>query len=395
VVNLFDPALYVDGPPHDTFAGLRASEPVAWQELGDGTGCWAVLRHADVVRVARETSVFSASEGGVVLDDLPPETLAMMRNMLLAMDPPRHDDYRQPLAPSFAARVIGAMEEPVRAICGEIMADAADRGEVEFVHEVAARLPTQVIGRLMGLPAQDWDQIHAWAERNTGGADADPGDGSNPSISMAMYAIEFAACRRSEARRDDLTTLILESSYGGTPMSDIDFGSFFVQLVTAGNDTTKTMLSSGLLALLDHRHALAAMRADPGTIPGAVEEILRWANPLHYFRRTALTDTVLGGAEVKAGDKVAMVYTSANRDEAVFADSQRFDIARAPNPHLSFGIGAHFCLGSHLARLEGRVFFEELLAAFGQIELAGRPARLRSNLNNGLSSLPVSLAVSQ
>jgi cytochrome P450 len=387
MANLFDPDLYVEGPPHEVFAELRAREPVAWQELGDGTGCWAVLRHADVVRVARDTSVFSAEAGGVVLDDLPPETLAMMRNMLLAMDPPRHDTYRQPLAPSFTARVIGAMEEPVRTICREIMADARDRGEVEFVHEVAARLPTQVIGRLMGLPAADWDQIHEWAERNTSGGE--PGDGTNPSISMAMYAIEFAARRRSDVRREDLTTLILESSYGGAPMSDIDFGSFFVQLVTAGNDTTKTMLSSGLLALLEHPEALVTTRRDGATIPGAVEEILRWANPLHYFRRTAVADARLGGADVKAGEKVAMVYTSANRDEAVFDDPQRFDIGRTPNPHLSFGIGAHFCLGSHLARLEGRVFFEELLAAFGRIELAGPPVRLRSNLNNGLTSLPV------
>ena len=174
-------------------------------------------------------------------------------------------------------------------------------------------------------------------------------------------------------------------------VTDVDFGSFFVQLATAGNDTTKTMLSSGLLALLRHPEQLAELRADPSLIADAVEEILRWENPLHYFRRTATTDTELGGVEITAGDKVAMYYTSANRDEDVFDDPQRFDIHRRPNPHLSFGIGEHFCLGVHLARLEGRVFFEELLTTYSSIELIGEPVRTRSNLNNALKQLPIRL----
>jgi cytochrome P450 len=175
-------------------------------------------------------------------------------------------------------------------------------------------------------------------------------------------------------------------------MSDVDFGSFFVQLATAGNDTTKTMLSSGLHALLQHPDQLAAVRADPSLLPGAVEEILRWANPLHYFRRTATEDTELSGTKIAAGQKVAMLYTSANRDEDVFEDPQRFDVRRDPNPHLSFGIAEHFCLGAHLARLEGRVFFEELLGKFPTIEVTGEPARVRSNLNNSLKSLPLHIS---
>jgi cytochrome P450 len=174
-------------------------------------------------------------------------------------------------------------------------------------------------------------------------------------------------------------------------MTDIDFGSFFVQLVTAGNDTTKTMLSSGLLCLLEHPEQLAALRADPALVPGAVEEILRYANPLHYFRRTATADTEIRGVPIPAGDKVAMYYTSANRDDDVFEDPDSFNIRRTPNPHLSFGIAEHFCLGVHLARLEGRVFFEELLGTFGEIELTGDPVRVRSNLNNALKVLPVRL----
>jgi cytochrome P450 len=178
----------------------------------------------------------------------------------------------------------------------------------------------------------------------------------------------------------------------GEAMTDIQFGSFFVQLVTAGNDTTRTMLSSGLLALLQHPDQLASLRADRSLIPGAVEEILRWANPLHYFRRTASADTEVAGQAIAAGEKLAMVYTSANRDDAVFADPHGFDIRRDPNPHLSFGIAEHFCLGVHLARLEGRVFLDELLDTFPTIELTGPPRRQRSNLNNALKSLPISLA---
>lgn len=396
-VDIFDPDTYVGGPPHEAFEQLRRADPVHWQELDDGTGCWAVLRHADVVHVAREPTRFSASEGGVVLEDLAPEQLAMMRNMLLAMDPPRHGDFRRPLAPRFGQRRIAQLESQIRAICGEIMARARDRGEVEFVHDVCALLPSQVIGELMGFPPEDWPRIHEWAERNTSGQDPDLGaeaadSGRQATVEMAMYAIEFAHRRRSESPKDDLTSLILESDFGGKPMDDVELGSFFVQLVTAGNDTTKTMLSSGLLALLEHPDQLVALRADPGLIGGAVEEILRWANPLHYFRRTATVDSDLGGTRIEAGQKLAMVYTSANRDEAVFADPHRFDIRRDPNPHLSFGIAEHFCLGVHLARLEARVFFEELLGAFPRIELAGDPVRTRSNLNNAYKRLPVRLA---
>jgi cytochrome P450 len=209
---------------------------------------------------------------------------------------------------------------------------------------------------------------------------------------MAIYGMGFAARRRQEEPREDLTTLILGTEFGDHFMTDADFGSFFVQLVTAGNDTTKTMLSSGLLALLQHPDQMAEVRADRSLVPGAVEEILRWANPLHYFRRTATADTELHGVAIRAGDKVAMYYTSANRDEDVFDDPHRFDVHRSPNPHLSFGIAQHYCLGVHLARLEGRVFLDELLTRFRTIELTGQPQRTRSNLNNALKSLPVHLA---
>jgi cytochrome P450 len=391
-VDLYDPDSYVAAPPHELLAELRRTDPVHFQEMAGEPGYWMVLKHADLVHVAREPNLFSASEGGVMLENLEQAQLEMMRNMLLAMDPPRHVDYRRPIAPRFKARVIANMEGQIRAICREIMAEAAAQKDVEFVHDVTSALPSRVIGQLMGLPTDDLAFIHRLAEMNTSGQDSDyQSDVSQGTIDMAMYAIQFAAVRREEEPREDLTTLLLETDFNGSYMTDIDFGSFFVQLVTAGNDTTKTMLSSGLRALLDHPDQLAALRADPSLIPSAVEEILRYENPLHYFRRTATADTELRGTKIAAGDKVVMFYTSANRDEDVFADSQRFDIRRSPNPHLSFGIAEHFCLGVHLARLEGRVFFEELLATFPTIELTGEPVRVRSNLNNALKSMQVRL----
>ena len=396
LVDLYDPDLYIAGPPHELFAELRRTQPVYFQEMTGEPGYWMVLKHADVVHVAREPELFSASEGGVMLENLEAGQLEMMRNMLLAMDPPRHVDYRRPVAPRFKSRVIAQMEPQIRAICREIMTVAAAQGDVEFVHDVTSSLPSRVIGQLMGLPEEDLPMIHRLAEMNTTSQDSDYAavggeDVPQASIDMAMYAIEFAMRRRNEPPKEDLTTLLLETDFNGNYMTDIDFGSFFVQLVTAGNDTTKTMLASGLLTLLEHPDQLAMLRADPSLIAGAVEEILRYENPLHYFRRTTTADTTLHGVDIPAGDKVLMYYTSANRDETVFDDPNTFDIHRSPNPHLSFGIGEHFCLGAHLARLEGRVFFEEVLSTFSEIELTGDPVRVRSNLNAGYKRMPMRL----
>ena len=394
-VDIYSPDRYAEDAPHELFARLRRERPVCWQEVPDEPGYWAVLRHADVVHVARHPEVFSASEGGVVIEDLEPESLEAMRDMLLAMDPPRHTAYRKPVSPEFKARVIGRMEDQVRAITVGILDSTDTSRDVEFVHDVGARVPSAVVGQLLGLPPQDWLAIHALAERNSGGQDpdiAEPSQRGSASVEMAVYAMGFAARRRAMPPQGDLTDVLLGSHFDGRLMTDVDFGRFFVQLVTAGNDTTRTLLSGGLLALQQHPEQMEVVRRQPDAIPAMVEEVLRWANPLHYFRRTAVVDTEVAGQPIAAGDKVAMIYTSANRDEAVFDDPQSFDITRNPNPHLSFGIGAHFCLGVHLARLEGRVFFEEFLARFEHVEPAGKPRRQRSNLNNALKSLPVRLA---
>jgi cytochrome P450 len=330
-----------------------------------------------------------------MLEDVDGERLELTRRMLLVMDAPQHTAYRQPLAPHFGARVIGRMEEQIRARCRGILEAAGERGDVDLCHDVAASLPAQVMGEIMGLPAADTARIQHWAEVQLGGQDdevVNSYDG-NAMLDMVAYGMQLAAGRRSGPRREDVTALLLESTFeDGHRMDDVEFGGFFVQLVTAGNDTTKTLIAGGMHELLRHPDQLQYLRDDPTLIAGAVEEMLRFCNPVHYQRRTALADTTLAGTDIRAGDKVAIYYTSANRDEAQFPEPQRFDIRRSPNQHLSFGIGTHFCLGAQLARLEARVFFEELLSAFPTIEATGDPVPIRSNFINGYKRVPVRLA---
>jgi cytochrome P450 len=396
-LRLADPDTFADGVPHDAIAELRRREPVSWQEMDGEPGFWAVLTHAGVQAASQDPVTFSSHRQGVMLEDPDPESLELSRDMLLVMDPPRHGSYRQPVSPSFKRSVVARLEEQVRTICREIMAEAGERGpEVELVHQVSALLPSRVIGTMMGIPEVDWARIHLWSEQMLTGQDpdvgADAGDaGHGAMVEMVGYAMAFAADRRAGPLRGDVTDVLLGSDFDGRRMTDLDFASFFAQLVAAGNDTTKTLTASGVVALLDHPDQMALVREHPRLRKGAVEEMLRWANPVHYMRRTATRDTVLEGVEIPAGDKVALYYTAANRDDAVFVDPDTFDVTRDPNRHLSFGIAEHFCLGAHLARLEALVFFDELFEAFDRIEPAGRPVRLRSNLVNGYRSVPVRL----
>jgi cytochrome P450 len=393
--ELHSPDWYMGDDVHRVFAELRRTDPIHWQDMPGEPGFWAVLRHADVVYVSRHPDVFSSWLGGVMLEDPDPARLEDTRRMLLVMDPPQHTAYRQPVAPPFAARVIGRMEAQVRVRCRELLAEAGEKGDVDFCHDLAGPLASETIAEIMGLPHEDTVQIRRWAEIALGGQDQEIVDSyeGDASLDMITYAINLAAERRRQPRREDVTALLLESTFeNGIPMSDVEFGSFFFQLVTAGNDTTRTLISSGTEQLILHPDQMRALREDATLVPSAVEEMLRFCNPVHYMRRTATIETELGGRHINAGDKVAVYYTSANRDEEAFANPQGFDIRRSPNPHVSFGIGAHFCLGAHVARLQARLFFEELLAAFSTIELSDLPVKVRSNLTNGYRRMPVRLA---
>jgi cytochrome P450 len=389
-VSLGDPDLYSAGPPHAVFAELRRQSPLHRQTAPDGTDYWAVLSHAGVEQVARQPVLFSSAAGGVMLEELAAPQLEQMRGMLLAMDPPQHREVRRPVVARLTPRAVAALEDQVRAICREVFSAARDRELVDVVPDLAAPLPTRVVGQLMGLPREDWERIHALAERITRGQDpefaGEPGAAGAASQEMGLYAFEFATARLAlDDQPDDLTAVLLSTK------SAAEYASLFVQLVTAGQDTTQTLLAGGVLALMQHRDQERLLRGDPTLVGSAVEEMLRYANPLHYFRRTATADTQIDGVAIRSGEKVAMYYTSANRDERVFDQPDAFDIRRSPNRHLSFGHAEHFCVGAHLARLEARVFFTELLATFSAIEPAGEHRWLRSNLNNALRNLPVRL----
>jgi len=397
--DIYDPNIYIAGPPHDAYEELRRTNPVYWHERPDGPGYWAILKHADVRDISRQPERFSCREKGVTIGTLTPDQLEISRGMLTNMDPPLHAMYRQPMMASFTPQKIARLENRVREITKMIFARALDlmdeQGHVEFVHQVCSPLPTQVFGELVGLPREFWGHMHGLAAQMTRSQDPDvvlsEDEKRGAGAEMLRYAIAFGNQRRAEPPRDDLTTVMLDAEFAGKRMSEFEFGTHFCQFVVAGNETTVTLLSSGLQVLLEHPEQLAELRANPSLLPGAIEEILRFANPLHYLARTAKIDVELRGAQIKAGDTVAMYYTSANRDEEVFHLPHRFDIHRSPNPHVTFGFANHFCMGAYLARLEARVFFEELFAAFPTIEAAGPVKRLRSNFNNALKEFPVGL----
>jgi len=400
---LADPDAFADGVPHERLAELRRAEPVSWQEMDGEPGFFAILAHADVHAVSQAPELFSSSAGGIMLEDPTPESLELSRDMLVVMDPPRHGGYRKPVSPSFKRSAVAGMEHQIRRVCRQIMDEARAEGpEVELVHEVSSKLPSRVVGRLMGLPVADWPRIHHLSEQMLAGQDPDvvvDGD-QDATVEMVGYAMAFAASRRTAEPIDDVTDVLLTAEFDGHLMTDLDYATFFVQLVAAGNDTTRYTMAAGMKALIERPDTLAELRdatARPGDestalVTSAVEEILRWGSVTMHFRRTATRDTELHGRHIRAGDKVLIWFVSADYDDAVFADPFTFDIRRAPNPQVAFGLmSPHLCLGAQLARLEIRVLLEELLPQLADARLAGPIDRLRSNFVAGIKRLPIAV----
>lgn len=392
-VDLYDPDRYVAGVPHETFRRLRREAPVFWQALEGGSGYWALLKHADVIRASSDPATFSAWRGGIVIEELAPEQLALVRGQLLAMDPPEHGRMRRAVLAGFTPGRVGRMEGWLRERAHAVLEAAAARGACDLVRDLAAPLPLQVICEILGVPEEDRARIAALGDRIIGRDDPELGsaeDASAASVELGTYGYRLALARKDGAG-GDLVSALLHARAEGERLSELEFAGLFVQLLVAGNETTRTLLSGGILALMEHPEAWRALAAEPARIPRAIEELLRWVTPVHYFRRTATRDVELRGAKIREGERVVLLYSSANRDEEVFADPFRFDIDRDPNPHVAFGFGEHFCLGAKLARLEARVFLEELLARFEAVELASSPRRMRSNLNNAWKEIPVRL----
>ncbi len=396
-IDLCDRDAFVAGVPHEAFATLRAEAPVLWHEEADGPGFWSVHRYADVVKVNRDNLTFSSAAGGALIHELDPAALEQQRLMMLNMDPPMHTRYRKLVNRGFTPRMLGALEERIRGQARSIVEGVAEKGGCDFVTEVAAELPLQVIAEIMGVPHEDRHKIFDWSNRMIGAEDPEYQAKEREaafaaSMELYAYANGLAAERRADPG-DDIISVLLRSEVDGEQLSELEFDLFFLLLAVAGNETTRNLISSAMLALIEHPDQRRLLLDDPSLIPGAVEEMLRWGTPVMHFRRTATRDTEVGGQPVAEGDKVVIWYMSANRDEAVFDDPYRFDVRRTPNDHVGFGgPGPHFCLGAHLARREVAVTFRQLLTRLPDIEAAGPPTHLEPMgvpLVGGIKALPV------
>jgi cytochrome P450 len=427
---VFDPATYTGGVPFASLARLRRDTPVVWVDeipvLGwpAGPGFWLVLRHGDVESVLKRPELFSSSLGATqIRDPATPQALGYVRRMMLNMDPPEHSRLRRLLSRSFTPRAVAQLEDRIRgharAICDRVLAGPG--GHCDFAKDLAAELPLLTLADVLGVPEQDRWLLFDWSNRVIGyqdpdyasSAEFDPAAGT----SMAAEAIAlrpaagrdgrmpdprtregmpdlyaYAHLLAEEKRRrpgHDVMSILLTQADDGGRVSAAEFENMFWLFAVAGNETLRNGLPGACVALLEHPRAQGELRADPALMPAAVEEMLRWWTPVMTFRRTATAGCELGGQHIRAGDKVVVSFTSANRDEAVFAEPGRFDIRRHPNPHLVFGHGPHFCLGAHLARVQMRALFEQVLARTSALGYAGQPSYLRSNFQRGVKRLPV------
>jgi cholest-4-en-3-one 26-monooxygenase len=380
---LDDPAFYAADPfPH--YARLRREAPVAWNAA---RGYWAVSRHADVVTVSRDPDTFCSERGILTMEigvtyPFPPT--------MMHTDPPAHTRYRKLVQPGFAPSLVRALEPKIRARANELVTRLEAGVPVDFTAAVAIPFPLLIISELLGIADVDYERFYLWSEAAIPGAsDLSFDEIVRLQEEQRSYFLALTLSRRGQSG-DDLTTALANGVVDGDRLSDDEILMFQNQLLVAGNETTRNMLSGGMWALAERPAEWERLRADPPLVPRAVEEWLRWTTPVISFMRTATRDTTLGGAPIAAGDPVLMLYASANRDEGVFGPTaERLDVARDPNPHLAFGLGHHFCLGAALARLEGRALLDALLARFATVAPAGAIVRTGSPVIAGVRHTPL------
>jgi cytochrome P450 len=400
-VNLSAPEFWTapEAEREAAFAALRRDKPMsfheelAFQQFPAGPGYWAVTRYADVWTASRRPELFISGRG-VNIGDMPTEISEFFGSMI-AMDAPRHSKLRgivqRAFTPKTVSRIEGYVHEKAKAIVDRV----APLGECDFVTEIAAPLPLEIICEMMGIPEERWARVFELTNIILGVGDPEYAQTLEELMAAAMELYQFASELGEERLRlptEDLTSALMNTEVDGERITAQEFGSFFILLVVAGNETTRNAISHGMKALTDHPDQRAAWMADfAGVTPTAVEEIVRWATPVIHFRRTAAQDTVLGGQEIKEGQKVVLWYCSANRDEEKFADPYRFDVRRSPNEQVGFGAGGpHFCLGANLARREISVLFDELLHRLPDIQITGEPDMLQSAFIHGIKRMPCS-----
>jgi cytochrome P450 len=403
-IDLVNPDNYVERVPFEWFDHLRADHPVIWHpEPEPNHGFWAVTRYDDLTAVHMDWETYSSEVGAVGLEELDAEQREIRRSML-ETDPPRHTELRKICSKRFSARGVGKYEDWIRDVARSVLDRALAKGEFDFVSEISRELPIRFLCSIFTVPQEDAPQLIEWGDQMIANQDPDLSAAVVDKVDTEEYRLlpfrsptalkVFAYADRQRDRRlaepddDVIQALTLAQSEG--VLNEREFHNYFALLMIAGNETTRHTISHGMLALMERPDQLELLREEPERITTATEEILRWATPVFHFRRTATRDTELRGQPIRAGDKVVTWYISANYDPEVFPDPSTFDVTRTPNDHVTFGPGGpHFCLGAHLARLETKILFQELIPRLGSIELIGPVERIRSNFVNGIKRMPV------
>jgi cholest-4-en-3-one 26-monooxygenase len=400
-VNLNDLDAFERDCPHDMFEVLRREAPVFWQEEPNGGGYWAITKYEDLKHISRHPMDFSSERQGSLIRDPDPGALAFIQQVMLSMDPPKHRHYRSLVNKAFTPRMVDGLRPRIAQMCRQIVNDVIEKGECDFVEDLAAPLPMLVITELMGVPEEDRRNVYEIGNKMVGFDDPEYHDGktleikasendANMKLSAEMFL--YAAKLREKALAhpgDDLATALVNVELDGRKLTPEEFNFFFLLLLIAGNETTRTVTTNGMISLLDHPDQLRALKQDLSLLDGAVEEILRFSPAVHSFRRSATKPTEIRGQEIPEDAKLILWYPSANRDEDVFPEPQRFDIRRSPNDHVAFGYGEHYCLGANLARMELQEIFRELVTRIDGLERTAKPRRLRSNFINGVKEMRV------
>ena len=388
-----------NGYPHAEWTYLRKYAPVYRIEYPRTDPFWAITKAADVMEISKQPRLWLNGPrlGIFPLDPgenaLPPEALPLKH--LLNMDPPEHGEYRAILSRYFTPRSIRALEPEVIKITKEVLDEVMERSECDFVTEISSKVPVAVIAEMLGVPRPDWPRLFRWTNQIIGGADPEFQQGENPTETFAQARMEVFQYfsnlveERKKNPTNDVTSIVANAKINGEPLGMLELLSYLLVLVVAGNETTRNATTGGLLAFIENPEQFQRLKAEPEIIKSAVEEIVRWTSPVIQFARTATEDTQVRGQKIRKGESVCLFYPSANRDEDVFDQPFKFDIGRNPNPHLGFGIGEHFCLGSNLARLELEVIFRELGKRLEHAELAGPVERLRSSFVGGIKHMPI------
>lgn len=402
-IDIASPEVYERGIPHEAFRLLREHDPVHWHPWSwSGGGFWAITKYADVHAVAKDPETFSSAKGHIYLWELDDEALEARRS-LIETDPPAHTRLRRIVSSAFTPRKVRDYEAFTRRLTNELLDRVQEQGEVDCVETISAPLPINVIVSILGVPDEDAPMMVELTDHLVEGTSGEPLDptaygnttplhllpfNSPASWALFEYGRKLGAERRQRPA-DDLVSRLVHAEVDGDRLTDAEYTNFFQLLVFAGNETTRSAISQGLLALMQHPEEQERLHRDPSLVPTAVEEIVRFASPVLYFRRTATRDTEIRGVPIAKEDKVVMWYCSANYDEEVFDSPRRFDVGRRAKESVSFGAaGPHYCLGAWLARLELRVLLEEIVRRGLRFELAGEPLRIRTNFVNGLRLLP-------